>query len=117
MATNRTAVLATYRYLLRATRIAFEGDKSTLKSARKLAQERFRENRSLPQGSPQAAAEVEHAQGVAIILRENVVQGKNVGGEKYKLNIHEHTQRLDNDTAGNLKGTKKSFKEIKNSQF
>lgn len=42
---------------------------------------------------------------------------RNVGGKKYKLNIHEHTQRLDNDTAGNLKGTKKSFKEIKNSQF
>lgn len=40
-----------------------------------------------------------------------------MGGEKYKLNIHEHTQRLDNDTAGQLKGTKKSFKEIKNSQF
>ena len=73
---NRTAVLATYRYLLRATRIAFEGDKSTLKSARKLAQKRFRENKNLPQGSPQAASEVEHAQGVAIILRENVVQGK-----------------------------------------
>lgn len=51
------------------------------------------------------------------ILRENLVQGKNVGGDKWKLNIHEHTQRLDNDTAGKLKGTQKSYKEIKDSMF
>lgn len=65
----------------------------------------------------EAAQGVEHAQGVTKILREHVVQGKNVGGETYKLNIHEHTQRLDNDTAGQLKGTTKSFKEVKNAQF
>lgn len=46
-----------------------------------------------------------------------MVQGKNTGGDTYKLNIHEHTQRLDNDTAGKMKGTTKSFKEIKNASF
>lgn len=45
------------------------------------------------------------------------MQGRHTGGETYKLNIHEHTQRLDNETAGELKGTTKSFKEIKNAQF
>ena len=45
------------------------------------------------------------------------MQGKNVGGDKYKLNIHEHTQRLDNDTAGQLKGTSKSWREVKDAQF
>ena len=37
--------------------------------------------------------------------------------EKYKLRFTEHTQRLDNETAKELKGTTKSFKEIKNAQF
>ena len=60
---------------------------------------------------------IEHAQGVAQILRENVVQGRNTGGDTYKLNIHEHTQRSDNATASKLKGTKKSFAEIKNAQL
>ena len=36
---------------------------------------------------------------------------------RYKLNIHEHTQRLDNDTAGELKGTSKSFRQIKDERF
>ena len=53
------------------------------------------------------------------ILRENVVQGKRVGneGERYKLRMHEHTQRMDNETAGELKGTTKSFKDIKGERF
>ncbi|EME41189.1 hypothetical protein DOTSEDRAFT_73572 [Dothistroma septosporum NZE10] len=115
--TNTTVVLATYRALLRATRIAFASDTPTLRASRDFARQQFRENRTLKAGSPEAAQGVEHAQGVTKILRENVVQGKNVGGEKYKLNIHEHTQRLDNDEAGRLKGTKKSFREIKESIF
>jgi len=48
------------------------------------------------------------------------VQGKQVGGagsEKYKLRIHEETQRLDNDQTKLGKGTVKSFREIKDSVF
>ncbi|KAI5360624.1 Putative complex 1 LYR protein [Septoria linicola] len=115
VATNRFAVLATYRHLLRATRIAFQGDNAMLRSSRAFARTEFRTGAKLTPDSLEAAQGVEHAQGVTQILRENVVQGKKVGdvGEKYKLNIHEHTQRLDNDTAGKLKGTTKSFKEVK----
>ncbi|KAK4547583.1 hypothetical protein LTR36_000540 [Oleoguttula mirabilis] len=114
---NRFAVLATYRHLLRATGIAFTGDNDTLLASRKLAHESFAKNQRLEPGGVEAGVAVEHAQGVAQILRENVVQGKNTGGDNYKLNIHEHTQRQDNDTAGRMKGTTKSFKEIKNASF
>ncbi|KAM3421835.1 hypothetical protein BST61_g2212 [Cercospora zeina] len=114
-AANRFAVLATYRHLLRATQIAFNGDLHMLRSSRAFARNEFRNGAKLPADSAEAAQGVEHAQGVTQILRENVVQGKRVGsvGEKYKLNIHEYTQKLDNDTAGQLKGTTKSFKEVK----
>ncbi|KAK4619474.1 Mitochondrial zinc maintenance protein 1, mitochondrial [Fulvia fulva] len=115
--TNRFAILSTYRALLRATKIAFASDQATLRASRDFARSQFREKRTLKEGGLEAGQAVEHAQGVTRILRENVVQGRNVGGEKYKLNIHEHTQRLDNDEAGRLKGTKKSFKEIKDSIF
>ncbi|KAF2769656.1 hypothetical protein EJ03DRAFT_271894 [Teratosphaeria nubilosa] len=117
IATNRAAVLATYRHLLRSTYIAFKGDTPTLKASRSLARESFAKNRRLEVGGIEAAKAIEHAQGVAQILRENVVQGRNVEGEHYRLNIHEHTQRLNNHTAGELKGTTKSFKEIKDAQF
>lgn len=88
--------------------------------SRRFARESFNANSHLESGSVEIQQGIEHAQGVAKILRENVVQGKQdkaKGEEHYKLRIHEHTQRLDNDTAGNLKGTKKSFKDIKNAQF
>ncbi|KXL43321.1 hypothetical protein M433DRAFT_25740 [Acidomyces richmondensis BFW] len=114
---NRFIALAAYRHVLRATRIAFHGDDEVLTSSRILARESFAKGSSLVVGSTAASKAIEHAEGVAQILRENVVQGKNIGGDLYKLNIHEHTQRLDNETAKQLKGTTKSFKEIKNAQF
>ncbi|RMY65788.1 hypothetical protein D0863_08875 [Hortaea werneckii] len=117
IASNRSVVLATYRHLLRATGIAFRGDNDTLVASRKLAHESFAKNRRLEVGGVEAGQGIEHAQGVAQILRENVVQGKNTGGENYKLNIHEHTQRLDNETAKQFKGKPKTFKEIKDASF
>ena len=92
-------------------------DRRVLKASRTAAADAFTTNRNLDSGSIEAGEAIEHAKGVAQILRENVVQGKNKGGNTYKLNIHEHTQRADNDTAGRMKGTTKSFKEIKNSTF
>ncbi|EME88771.1 uncharacterized protein MYCFIDRAFT_51219 [Pseudocercospora fijiensis CIRAD86] len=112
-ATNRFAVLATYRHLLRATRIAFNGDTETLSASRTFARSEFRQKKSLKPDSAEAAQGVEHAQGVTQILRENLVQGRHMGNEKYKLNIHELTQRLDNETATTLKGTRKSWKDVK----
>lgn len=94
-------------------------DIPTLTASRKHARDSFAANTSLQPGSVDAAQALEHAQGVTKILRENVVQGKRVGneGQRYKLRMHEHTQRMDNETAGELKGTSKSFKQIKNERF
>lgn len=89
-----------------------------LRAARQQAYEKFSENRALESGSTEAGTAIELAQGIAQVLRENVVQGKNKSGtDIYKLNIHDDTQRLDNGTVKEFKGTTKSFKEIKNATF
>ena len=46
-----------------------------------------------------------HAEGVAEILRHNVVQGKKVEGkDALELRIHHDTERGDNDTIRNPNG-------------
>ncbi|TKA28338.1 hypothetical protein B0A50_03805 [Salinomyces thailandicus] len=122
LANNRFVVRATYRHLLRATSIAFKGDTETLQASRALAHQTFQTNaHKLEPNSLEASTAVAHAQGVAQILREHVVQGRKKPGaedsENYKLNIHEHTQRLENETAGKLRGTTKSFGEIRDASF
>ncbi|CAD0098825.1 unnamed protein product [Aureobasidium mustum] len=112
---NKTVVLSTYRSLLRATRIAFQGDDSTLYNSRRFARDSFDQNRSIKAGSIEAEKAVEHAQGVAQILRENVVQGATdkEESETYKLRIHDHTEKGDNESVKQFKGTTKSFAEVK----
>ncbi|KAI4806169.1 hypothetical protein E4T45_10932 [Aureobasidium sp. EXF-8846] len=116
---NTTVVLSTYRNLLRATRIAFQdkqtGDDSTLQTSRKFARDSFDKNRRFKAGSIEAEKAVEHAQGVAQILRENVVQGSTDKEESstYKLNIHQYTEKGDNESVKQFKGTTKSFAEVK----
>ncbi|KAI4765004.1 hypothetical protein E4T52_00215 [Aureobasidium sp. EXF-3400] len=112
---NRTVVLSTYRNLLRATRIAFQGDDGTLQNSRKFARDSFDQNRRFKAGSIEAEKAVEHAQGVAQILRENVVQGSTdkEASSTYKLNIHQYTEKGDNESVKQFKGTTKSFAEVK----
>ncbi|KAI4721578.1 hypothetical protein E4T48_02196 [Aureobasidium sp. EXF-10727] len=112
---NKTVVLSTYRNLLRATRIAFQGDHDTLHNSRKFARDSFDQNRGVKAGSIEAEKAVEHAQGVAQILRENVVQGATdkEESETYKLRIHDHTEKGDNESVKQFKGTTKSFAEVK----
>lgn len=138
---NEVAVLRTYRHLLRATYIAFKGmhlyaltttdcltqcthmlihpsgDIPTLTASRKFARDSFNTSRKLENGSVEAGQAIAHAQSVTKILRENVVQGTDMGDDKYKLNIHQHTERGDNATAKAMQGSVKSFKDIKNAQF
>jgi len=90
--------LQAYRHLLRSTRIAFAGDARLLHAARVEARNAFQQNAALSPDSPETAAAVAHAEEVAQILKENVVQGKKGGDNLYKLRIHEHTERGDNDT-------------------
>ena len=100
--------LAAYRHLLRSTRIAFqglllppfpspnscdnililldEGDAQVLHAARFQARDAFRKNAAMQQGDPALGPAIAHAEEVAKILRENVVQGKKVekdGEERY----------------------------------
>ncbi|KAK6402760.1 Mitochondrial zinc maintenance protein 1, mitochondrial [Oleoguttula sp. CCFEE 5521] len=116
-ADNRTAVLYTYRRLLRATYTAFKGDTPTLHASRKFARDQFRASKDLQSGSEEAGAAVQHVQGVITILRQNVVQGELQSNGNHKLHIHDHTERGDNASAKKLQGSTKSFKEIKGSVF
>ncbi|MCJ1242508.1 Mitochondrial zinc maintenance protein 1, mitochondrial [Varicellaria rhodocarpa] len=94
--------LRAYRHILRATRIAFKGDQRLLPSARAQARSSFAENRSLLPSSQEAIDQIAHAEEVAKILRQNVVQGQQVESEqkadKYRLRIHEEIERGDNET-------------------
>ncbi|KAI0190839.1 hypothetical protein F4808DRAFT_444243 [Astrocystis sublimbata] len=92
-----STALPAYRNLLRAARLAFQGDNTMLTAARSSIREGFRANASLAPSSPEYPEAVKHAEEVATILRQNVVQGKK-SGDRYKLRIHEETERGDNDT-------------------
>ncbi|KAI2619832.1 hypothetical protein GGS26DRAFT_595235 [Hypomontagnella submonticulosa] len=89
--------LPAYRSLFRAARLAFHGDERVYNAARNSIREGFRANASLEPANPELPGAIKHAEEVAAILRQNVVQGKKEG-EIYKLRIHEATERGDNDT-------------------
>lgn len=75
-----------YRNLLRAARIAFQGDERVLTAARQQIRTGFREKASLPAAHPSVAPSVQYANEVADFLKSNVVQGKKEGdGETYSM--------------------------------
>ncbi|KAI9745083.1 MAG: Mitochondrial zinc maintenance protein 1, mitochondrial [Claussenomyces sp. TS43310] len=98
--------LAAYRHLLRSASIAFKGDIPLLHAARDQARIGFQKNASLQLDDPAVATGIEHAESVAAILRQNIVQGKHIGDDRYKLRIHEETERGDNDTVRMPNGQK-----------
>jgi len=105
------AAVQAYRHLMRAARIAFEGDVRTLDAARQSIRQGFRDKASLPASHPSIQPAIQHAEEVAAFLKTNLVQGKREGST-YKLRIHEHTERGDNDSIkqGNNKTTADGFK-------
>ncbi|KAL7780055.1 hypothetical protein CFE70_010076 [Pyrenophora teres f. teres 0-1] len=112
--------LVAYRNLLRSARIAFQGkpqhlvhvshmltlvgDMNTLFAARTETRKHFEENRNLRVGSEELESALVHAKEVAKFLRENVVQGQAADEDKYKLRIHEYTERGDNEDIKKGKG-------------
>lgn len=62
-----------------------------LHAAQAQARGAFRENASLSPEDPLAAKAIIHAKEVAAILRENIVQGKNVGDNKYSRCLYSYT--------------------------
>ncbi|KAK7946383.1 uncharacterized protein PG986_010704 [Apiospora aurea] len=91
------AAIAAYRNLWRSARIAFQGDQPILEAAHNQIRLGFRQHADLKPSDPKFAEEIRHAEDVATILKQNVVQGKREG-DTYKLRIHEHVERGDNDT-------------------
>ncbi|KIY02670.1 uncharacterized protein Z520_01135 [Fonsecaea multimorphosa CBS 102226] len=97
--------LAAYRHLLRATRRAFQDDYHLLHAARMQARTGFEMLRTVDADSEEAIKGIAHAEGVASVLRHNVVQGKLVdGSDVIRLNIHKDIERGDNDTVKNPLG-------------
>ncbi|KAH7045919.1 hypothetical protein B0J12DRAFT_741902 [Macrophomina phaseolina] len=96
--------LAAYRNILRATRLAFQGDLAIMNAARAKARDDFDASRALEPNGVDAQKQVAHANEVAKILRENVVQGQANEDGRYKLRIHEHTERGDNESIKQNKG-------------
>ncbi|KAG6014199.1 hypothetical protein E4U43_006826 [Claviceps pusilla] len=74
--------LAAYRNLMRAARIAFQGDAPVLAAAQEQIRTVFRQQASLSPSEPSTADAIQHAQDVAQFLRANIVQGKRIEGEK-----------------------------------
>jgi complex III assembly factor LYRM7 len=58
-----------------------KGDTQILHAARFQAREAFRKNSAMQQGDPALGPAIAHAEEVAKILRENVVQGRRVDKE------------------------------------
>ncbi|CAI6086641.1 unnamed protein product [Clonostachys chloroleuca] len=109
--------LVAYRHLLRAARLAFEGDAPVLAAAQSQIRNEFI-NKSALDPSERPAA-IQYAQDVARILRENVVQGRRETENDHnystiapshhcldhmelmpqpELRIHEFTEKGDNDS-------------------
>ncbi|GAP86651.1 putative mitochondrial zinc maintenance protein [Rosellinia necatrix] len=99
-----STALPAYRNLLRAARVVFRGDEGTITAAFSKIREGFRANAALEPTDPKIPSLVKHAEDVATILRQNVVQGK-LEGDVYKLRIHEETERGDNDSVKSPGGT------------
>lgn len=71
------------------------GDTHLLHAAQAQARGAFRENASLAPEDPLAVKAITHAKEVSAILRENIVQGKNVGDNKYSMCLfHVHLRQL-----------------------
>lgn len=71
--------LQAYRHLLRATRIAFQGDERVFSAARQQVRVGFREKAGLSPSDPAVTPAIQHAESVAEFLKTNVVQGKREG--------------------------------------
>jgi hypothetical protein len=71
--------LLPFRYLANTT----QGDAPLLHAARTEARNSFQKNAMLSPNSPESVAAVSHAEEVAKILKQNVVQGKKEGEDLY----------------------------------
>lgn len=92
--------LVAYRNIMRAAKIAFQGDLPILSAAQVQIRSEFRQKASLDPSDESIPAAIAHAEEVAKVLRENIVQGKQMEEKDntYKLRIHKDTERGDNES-------------------
>ncbi|KAK9488289.1 mitochondrial zinc maintenance protein 1, mitochondrial [Lipomyces starkeyi] len=87
---RRQQVLSSYRALLRATRNAFDGDHRVFTAARQQVRQGYETGRNELTSDPKDCDEIdkrlEHASGVALLLRSNIVQGELQPGKTSKEN-------------------------------
>ncbi|KAG0235342.1 hypothetical protein BGW41_000836 [Actinomortierella wolfii] len=98
MATRQRALNA-YRDLLRAQRVAFQGDIATLSAARDKTYQEFNMRRN-ETNEKIIDEQLELAKQVASLLRHNLVQGVQKQDQKdlYELKIRPETELGDNET-------------------
>ena len=83
--------LPAYRQLLRATRIAFQGDQHLMHAARAQARVGFEKLSTADSSSKEVTDAIAHAKGVAEVLRHNIVQGVQAAdGQTMSANSHEN---------------------------
>ena len=84
------------------------GDARLLTAARVEVGNKFRHDRTLDPSSSEAEQKILEAEQVAVILRQNVVQGKQSEAQgdeqKYKIRIHKDTETHLNDDK-NMRGS------------
>ncbi|KAK6341728.1 Mitochondrial zinc maintenance protein 1, mitochondrial [Orbilia brochopaga] len=95
------SALQAYRALLRASRLAFQGDSTLLAASHREIRTQFERSRDAaasPDDAP-PSDKIKHAFEVATYLRRNVVQAvKTDGDEVFRLRIHDETERGDNES-------------------
>ncbi|ODQ45523.1 hypothetical protein PICMEDRAFT_16828 [Pichia membranifaciens NRRL Y-2026] len=108
MASTQRA-LAAYRSALRATRVAFTTDTSTLAAARTNIKQEMRAEKSSTNPDYTPAQRIELLEQVGAFLRRNIVQGvkRDDSEGRYALNIHQDTELGDNNE---IKKNKSRFK-------
>ncbi|CEJ89564.1 hypothetical protein VHEMI05404 [[Torrubiella] hemipterigena] len=89
-----------YRNIMRAARVAFNGDAPVLLEAKNQIRQSFLSNAKMGAAEPATAEAIQHANEVANFLRVNLVQGRKMGDadNTYQLRIHKDTERGDNDS-------------------
>ncbi|ODV91131.1 hypothetical protein CANCADRAFT_116740 [Tortispora caseinolytica NRRL Y-17796] len=97
-----TKAVAAYRNVWRAINIAFKEDVELMTGARMRLRSEFEANRNLIEDKEQLDEKILHANAVATLLRQNLVQGKAKEGSedkpKYVLRLHEEIELGDNET-------------------
>ena len=99
-----TTALHAYRHLLRATKLAFANDTALLHASRDQARATFLKNKVLAAQSAEAEAQIRHAEEVARVLRRNVVQGRKVDDQRWRLDLRGEIERGDNSSVKQGRG-------------